>query len=73
MAIELTTEEKLIILNQHLKTIDYSIYGLELDIVEAQAIDSPDATHLESLNDRLTDANLKRAALVEERSSLTTN
>ncbi len=73
MAIELTNEEKLNIVNQHIKSIDYSIYGLELDIIEAQAIGSPDNTHVTSLTDRLADANLKRVALVEEKSSLTSN
>jgi hypothetical protein len=71
MAIELTNEEKLGIVNQHIKAIDYTIYGLELDLLEAQAIDSPDANQISSINNRISSANSRRSVLVEERSSLT--
>ena len=71
MAIELTNEEKLGIVNQHIKSIDYTIYGLELDLLEAQAVDSPDATQISSINNRISSANNRRTVLVEERSSLT--
>lgn len=71
MAIELTNNEKLEIVNQHLKSVDYSIYGLELDLLEAQAVGAEE-TQIASLNSRITSANNKRAALVEERDSLTT-
>lgn len=71
MTIELTNEEKLGILNQHLKSVDYTIYGLQLDLIEAQASETPDAVQISSINGRITSANAKREALVEERDSLT--
>jgi hypothetical protein len=71
MTIELTNEEKLNIVNQHIKSIDYSIYGLQLDLIEAQAIDTPDAIQVASTSGRIASANVRRAALVEERDSLT--
>jgi len=71
MAIELTNEEKLSIVNQHLKSVDYTIYGLQLDLIEAQATETPDATQISSINGRITVANARREALVEERDSLT--
>lgn len=71
MATELTNEEKLGIVNQHLKSIDYTIYGLELDLIEAEAIES-ESSILSSINGRIASANAKRTALITERNSLTT-
>ncbi len=71
MTTTLTNEEKLNIVEQHLKTIDYSIYGLQLDLLEAQAVNAPDLTIVESINSRISVANAKRTALVEEQNSLT--
>ena len=71
MAIELTNEEKLNIVNQHIKSVDYNIYGLQLDLLEAQAVDAPDQTQVSSLNSRISSANARRAVLVTERNSLT--
>lgn len=71
MAIELSNEEKLSIVNQHIKSVDYTIYGLELDLIETEAAGNPEPAFLSSLNNRITAANAKRAALVTERDSLT--
>jgi|694.fasta_scaffold06855_36 membrane protease subunit (stomatin/prohibitin family) len=73
MTIELTNEEKLNIVNQHLKSVDYSIYGLQLDLLEINSISNPDASQVSNINTRITAANAKRAALVTERDSLTSN
>ncbi len=71
MSIDLTNEEKLNIVNQHLKVVDYAIYGYQLDLLEAEAVATPDASFVTSLNERSSNANLKRTALVEEKNSLT--
>jgi len=71
MTIELTNEEKLGIIEQHMKSIDYGIYGIELDLIEINAIAVPDASQIANLNTRLTALNAKRAALVTEKNSLT--
>jgi hypothetical protein len=71
MTIELTNEEKLNIVNQHLKSVDYSIYGLQLDLIEINSTANPDASQVSNINTRITAANAKRAALVTERDSLT--
>jgi hypothetical protein len=73
MTIELTNEEKLNIVNQHLKSVDYSIYGLQLDLLEINSTSNPDASQVSNINTRITAANAKRAALVTERDSLTSN
>ena len=71
MTIELTNEEKLNIVNQHIKSVDYSIYGLQLDLLELNATPNPDASQASNLNSRITAANARKAALVTEKNSLT--
>jgi hypothetical protein len=71
MTIELTNEEKLGIVEQHIKSIDYGIYGIQLDLIELNATSAPDASQVTNLNTRLTAYNAKRAALVTEKNSLT--
>jgi len=73
MTIELTYEEKLGIVDQHIKSVDYGIYGLQLDLLEIQATANPDASQVLNINTRITAATAKRAALVEEKDSLTPN
>jgi len=71
MTIELTNEEKLGIVNQHIKSVDYGLYGLQLDLLEIQATANADAGQVSNINTRIAAATAKRAALVEERDSLT--
>jgi hypothetical protein len=71
MTIELTNEEKLGLVAQHIKSVDYSIYGLQLDLLELQAVPNADASQVSNINSRITLLNTKRAALVEEKDSLT--
>lgn len=71
MTIELTNEEKLGIIEQHIKSIDYGIYGIQLDLIEINATAAPDASQVTNLNTRLTALNARRAAIVTEKNSLT--
>ena len=73
MTIELTNEEKLGIVEQHIKSVNYALYGLKLDLLELNATASPDASQVLNINTRITAATAKRAALVTERDSLTSN
>jgi|LauGreDrversion4_2_1035121.scaffolds.fasta_scaffold537076_4 hypothetical protein len=70
MTIELTNEEKLSILDQHIKSVEYAIYGAELDLIEAQAVSSPDASLIANINDRVANATSKKTALLAERADL---
>jgi hypothetical protein len=70
MTIELTNDEKLGILDQHIKSIEYTIYGAELDLIEAQSVSTTDASVIAGINDRLANANSKKTALLAERSDL---
>ena len=71
MTVELTVDEKLIIIDQHIKQMQYSIYGAELDLVEANAIVDVDATVITSITNRISTATAKKDALVLTRASLT--
>jgi hypothetical protein len=67
----LTNEEKLNVVNQHIKSVDYNLYGLELDLIQANALSSPDAGQISAINARILDSNAVRSALVTEKNSLT--
>jgi hypothetical protein len=70
MTTTLTNEEKLNILTQHLRSLDYSIYGAELDIIEAEAVSSPNSSDITAMNEKLTELNAKRTALLAEEAEL---
>lgn len=70
MTIELTNEEKLSILDQHIKSVEYAIYGSQLDLIEAQAVSSPDTSLIAGINDRMANAVSKKTALLAEREDL---
>ena len=71
MTTTLTNEDKLNIVNQHIKSVDYSIYGHELDLIQANAVSSPDPAQIAAINSRVSEANAKKSALVLEQDSLT--
>jgi hypothetical protein len=65
----LTNDEKLSIVNQHLKNVEYSIYGLQLDIIEAEAVDNSEEA-VAALSERLLPLQNKKTALLAEKTSL---
>ena len=71
MTSTLSNEEKLNIVNQHIKSIDYILYGYELDLIQANAVSSPDPAQIAAINSRVSEANAKKSALVSEKDSLT--
>ena len=71
MTTTLTNEEKIGIIDLHLKSIDYALYGLELDLAEANAVSTPDADLVNSLNARKTATTAKRNVLIAEKETLT--
>lgn len=70
MTVELTVEEKLNVIDQHIKQMQYQIYGAELDLIEANAIVDIDQTVIQSITDRIAAANAKKAALTLAREAL---
>ena len=71
MTTTLTNEDKLGIIMQHIKNIDYSIYASELELIQAEAVPAVDVDLVESANAKIVALNAKRAALVSEQESLT--
>jgi hypothetical protein len=65
IATTLTNADKMSVINQHLKSVDYSIYNIELDLLEANAV-APDQEALTSLNSRLSTLTAKRAVIQAE-------
>ena len=71
MTTTLTNEEKIGIVDLHLKSIDYTLYGLELDLAEANAVSSPDTDLFSNITTRKTAIVAKRNVLIAEKESLT--
>lgn len=67
----LSNEEKLAIVNQHIKNVEYSQYNLELSLIEENSVASPNADAIASLNSQMLEVTAKLAALEAEKSALT--
>jgi hypothetical protein len=70
MTTELTTEEKISIIDTHLKTIAFSKYNLELNLLEENAKTTPDSDILTRTNANLELLSNQIAALEAEKNSL---
>jgi hypothetical protein len=66
MDIELTNQEKLSIINQHIKSIVTNIYNLNVAIISESSLAQPNQENLDNLNDELQKANTKKQALLQE-------
>ena len=66
----LTNADKLNVVNQHIKSLDFQIYNAELDLIVANAESPVNAENVSSINTRLTSLNAKRAILEAEAAPL---
>ena len=66
----LSNEEKISIIDQHIKNLEYNKYNLEISLIEENAVASPDATNLSTLNAQISALSLKLSALQTEKSGL---
>lgn len=66
----LTNEDKISIINQRKRNLDYAKYHIEMSILEENAIDLPNESMLDSLNKQMLDVNKKIKALDDEIASL---
>jgi hypothetical protein len=66
----LTDEEKINIVNQHIRNVEFAAYNADLDLIEANAVSSPDAQVIAEINARKTEINAKLTALNAEKASL---
>lgn len=67
----LTNEEKINIINSHLKNLEYNKFSIEISIVEENAKNNPLAETLTSLNAQISEIDSQVAALQAELASLT--
>ena len=65
----LTNADKMSVVNQHLKSVDFSIYNLEIDLLEAN-VGTVDQESVAMLNSRLSALTAKRAVIQAELDSL---
>ena len=70
MTYELTNDEKRNIINQHLRNLKYSQYGIEISLMEENADSAPDQENINSLTGQLTTINDKIDVLVTELESI---
>jgi transcriptional regulator NrdR family protein len=66
----LTNADKLNIVNQHMKSIDFQTYNLELDLIEANAESPVNSETVSNTTSRINVLNAKRTALESEAESL---
>lgn len=66
----LSNEDKVAIINQHKKNIEYNKYNLEVSMIEENAVANPSQSAIDSLNDQIADLDNKLTALDAEIASL---
>jgi len=60
---DLTAEEKISVINSHIKNINYNKFNAQLLIVEENAAASPSASKLADANAQISEANAQIVAL----------
>lgn len=62
----LTNADKLNVVNQHIKSLDFQIYNTEIDLILANAESPVNSENVSSINARLATLNSKRTLLEAE-------
>jgi len=70
MTSELTNEEKIGIVNQHIKTLNYNKYNLNLTILELNAVSSPNQATINEIVLQISDLDDKISVLETEKTTL---
>jgi hypothetical protein len=70
MTYELTNEEKTAIVNQHLRSLEYSKYSIQVSLKEENAVTEKNTELISSLNSQVLIITDKIDALLEELASL---
>jgi SMC interacting uncharacterized protein involved in chromosome segregation len=71
MTIELTPEEKIGIINSHMKNVAYNKYNCEIALIEENSKSNKDLAAITKLNADISEAESQIAALNEEAAKLT--
>jgi len=59
----LTNEEKIGVIESHIKNVQYNKYNAEITLIEENALATPSATNVQRANDSIASANAQIAAL----------
>jgi|LakMenEpi03Aug12_release.lakeMendotaPanAssembly.Ray.scaffolds.fasta_scaffold5040671_1 hypothetical protein len=70
MTYELTAEEKISIIDQHLRNLEYKKYNLDLSLIEEQSLSAPSTARLAEINAALDQVLAQKGALTLELESL---
>lgn len=70
MTTELTNEEKMGIINQHIKTLNYNKYNLNLTMLELNAISNPNQASINEMILQISDLDDKISVLEAEKTTL---
>jgi hypothetical protein len=70
MSSELTAEEKIGIVNQHLKNLSQNKYNLFLTTLELNAVDTADQLEIQRIEDEIDSINSKINVLEQEKTTL---
>jgi type I restriction-modification system DNA methylase subunit len=66
----LSNQDKISVVQQHIKNLQLNKYNLEVSIVEENALENPAQSTLDSLNSQISDIVAKLAALDTELTTL---
>jgi type I restriction-modification system DNA methylase subunit len=70
MSVELTNEEKIQIINSHIKNLKTNKYNLQISIVQENSVETPVTEKIAKLNSEISDANSRITALEAEIASI---
>lgn len=70
MTIQLTNEEKISIITQHIRNLEFNKYNLNVSLIEENALAIPNQATIDSVNLQISEANTKITALNAEIASL---
>jgi hypothetical protein len=66
----LSNDEKVNIINQHIRSLKFAQYNADLDLIEANAVSNPDTVSVSEINSRKTAIAARIAALDAEKAPL---
>lgn len=66
----LTDQDKLIIVQQHIRNREYSLFSMSIDRLEAASVSVPDAVNVAAIDARSADEQVKLDALRTEETTL---
>jgi capsule polysaccharide export protein KpsE/RkpR len=71
MATLLSAGDKVEIINQRIRNIELSMFGIQMDLIAENAVSQPDTPYIAELNAKVTSFQSKISALEAELESLT--